>query len=338
MAPQPDSPDSSPQELAHRTIAALLQHWSRVPAPEQQRIQPELDRLTQLQDNGQRLTLAAFGLVNRGKSAVLNALLGDPLLEVGPLNGVTRSTHRVHWASEGEQVIDLLDTPGLNEVEGQVRAQLAWTAAQQADLILFVIAGDVSQIEYEALLELRTLQKPILLVFNKIDLYPDHDREAIYAQITSPQLRQLVSPEEILMVAADPKPNRVRIHWPDGRITHDWERPEPQIEPLRAKLRQVLTQEGGSLELPRRAKTAEFELVMSLPNPQVEGIQLQKALVGEHHIIDGGDPVKVVIESVRVEPEGIGAYRYGYKQGLTKPNSITGIIDLGGRDGDCHAI
>ncbi|NJM00794.1 MAG: hypothetical protein HC924_19445, partial [Synechococcaceae cyanobacterium SM2_3_2] len=86
----------------------------------------------------------------------------------------------------------------------------------------------------------------------------------------------------------------------------------------------------GSLELPRRAKTAEFELVMSLPNPQVEGIQLQKALVGEHHIIDGGDPVKVVIESVRVEPEGIGAYRYGHKQGLTKPNSITGIIDLGG--------
>ncbi len=86
----------------------------------------------------------------------------------------------------------------------------------------------------------------------------------------------------------------------------------------------------GSLELPRRAKTAEFELVMSLPNPQVEGIQLQKALVGEHHITDGGDPVKVIIESVRVEPEGIGAYRYGHKQGLTKPNSITGIIDLGG--------
>ena len=92
----------------------------------------------------------------------------------------------------------------------------------------------------------------------------------------------------------------------------------------------------GSLELPRRAKTAvdprsfQFELVMSLPNPQGEGIQLQKALVGEHHIIDGGDPVKVIIESVKVEPEGIGAYRYGHKQGLTKPNSITGIIDLGG--------
>ena len=92
----------------------------------------------------------------------------------------------------------------------------------------------------------------------------------------------------------------------------------------------------GSLELPRRAKTAVdrrsflFELVMSLPNPDVEGIQLQKALVGEHHIRDGGETVKVIIESVKVEPEGIGAYRYGYRQGLTKPHSITGIIDLGG--------
>jgi small GTP-binding protein len=237
------------RQLAHRVIADLYQHWSKLPAPQRDPWQSDLDQLQTLIQPEYTLTLAAFGLVNRGKSAVLNALLGDPILAVGPLNGVTHSTHRLQWAEDpdSEQVVELLDTPGLNEVEGQVRAQLAWTAAQQADLILFVIAGDLSQIEYEALLELRTLHKPILLVFNKIDLYPDHDREAIYAQITSPHLRQLVSPDEILMVAAAPKPNRVRIHWPDNSITHDWERPQPQIEPLKAKLKQVLQQEAESL-------------------------------------------------------------------------------------------
>lgn len=236
-----------PRQLAEQTIAGLYRHWSRLPAGERPMIQPELDQLQALLESAPGLTLAAFGLVNRGKSAVLNALLGQPALEVGPLNGVTRSTHRIQWGADPEQVIELLDTPGLNEVEGEVRAQLAWSAAQQADLILFVIAGDLTQIEYQALLELRTLQKPILLVFNKIDLYPDHDRAAIHAQITSPQLRQWVSPDEILMVAADPKPNRVRIHWPNGDITQEWEHPQPQIEPLRSKLQQVLSQEGSSL-------------------------------------------------------------------------------------------
>lgn len=240
-------PPLLPRELAEQTIARLYRHWSKLPASERQTFQSELDQLQSLLESGHCLTLAAFGLVNRGKSAVINALLGQPVFEVGPINGVTHSTHRIQWGANPEQVVELLDTPGLNEVEGEVRAQLAWSAAQQADLILFVIAGDLTQIEYQALLELRTLQKPILLVFNKIDLYPDHDRAAIYAQITSPQLRQLVSPDEILMVAADPKPNQVRIHWPNGAITHEWEHPHPQIEPLRSKLQQVLSQEGGSL-------------------------------------------------------------------------------------------
>ena len=36
------------------------------------------------------IAIAAFGLVSRGKSAVLNALLGQKILQTGPLNGVTQ--------------------------------------------------------------------------------------------------------------------------------------------------------------------------------------------------------------------------------------------------------
>jgi hypothetical protein len=52
--------------------------------------------------------------------------------------------------------------------------------------------------------------------------------------------------------------------------------------------------------------------------------------MGEHHILHQGNPVRVIIESVKVEPEGMGIYRYGYKQGLTVPRTLTGILDLGG--------
>ena len=37
--------------------------------------------------------------------------------------------------------------------------------------------------EIEALSELREAQKPIILVFNQIDRYPDADRDQIYAKI-----------------------------------------------------------------------------------------------------------------------------------------------------------
>jgi uncharacterized protein len=54
-------------------------------------VKPELEMLNatlnKLDNNVIRI--AAFGLVSRGKSAVLNALLGQKILQTGPLNGDT---------------------------------------------------------------------------------------------------------------------------------------------------------------------------------------------------------------------------------------------------------
>ena len=67
------------------------------------------------------IQIAVFGLVSRGKSAVLNALLGEKILETGPLNGVTQWPRSIRWTSsifvnshQQEVVkVDLIDTPGL---------------------------------------------------------------------------------------------------------------------------------------------------------------------------------------------------------------------------------
>ncbi|NJK64346.1 MAG: DUF697 domain-containing protein [Synechococcaceae cyanobacterium SM2_3_1] len=251
------APDADPILQAQQSLKSLLHHWSQATTAAHPPIEARLRKLKHLHSKleQQRLTIAIFGMVNRGKSAVLNALMGKSLLETGPLNGVTRKPCTLAWQpkkAHGSPIpahyrVDLVDTPGLNEVEGEVREQLAWSVAERADLILFVIAGDLTQIEYQALLELRALHKPILLVFNKIDLYPEQDRQSIYAQITSAELRQLMSPAEIVLVAAAPKPVRVRIHWPDGQISYEWERPEPQIDQLREKIEMILRQEGAAL-------------------------------------------------------------------------------------------
>ncbi len=208
------------------------------------------------------LRVAVFGLVSRGKSAVINALIGQKLLTTGPLNGVTQYPRSVYWAqAEGDVRVELIDTPGLDEVGGQTRAEMARDVARQADLILFVIAGDLTRTEYLALAELQDAHKPILLVFNKSDLYPNQDRRAIYQKLQelfaeerdpgrgsySEGGRPFLLPEDILLVAAQPAPLQVRVEWENGTVSHEWEAPPPQIDELRQKLLGIIQREGKSL-------------------------------------------------------------------------------------------
>lgn len=221
-------------------------------------LKADLDQISTALDklNHSVLRVAVFGLVSRGKSAVLNALVGQRLLQTGPLNGVTQWARSVYWsppvAGESFQV-ELIDTPGLDEIGGQARATLAREVAHQADLILFVIAGDITRTEYRALMELQQAHKPLILVFNKTDLYPDRDRQTIYEKLqmlfasSGQPHRPILSPDDVVMVAADPAPVEVRVEWEDGRVTHEWEAPPPQIDELKQKLLAILNREGKSL-------------------------------------------------------------------------------------------
>lgn len=234
-------------------------------------IQPDLDRLAGALDKLDRFVvrIAAFGLVSRGKSAVLNALLGERLLETGPLNGLTRLPRSVKWHPPGRDrpiEVELIDTPGLDEIDGASRAELSREVADRADLILFIAAGDLTQVEYEALRQLRSAHKPLILVFNKIDLYPDHERPAIVARLQSLMQLEAAQPvpapapdqpdrtwgpvlpvDEIVLAAAEPAPIQVREEWPDGRITYGWESPPPEIGDLRSAILATIDREGEAL-------------------------------------------------------------------------------------------
>ena len=197
------------------------------------------------------IRIAAFGLVSRGKSAVLNSLLGEKILQTGPLNGVTQWPRSVAWKPGDKVLVELIDTPGLDEIAGESRAQMARDVARQADLILFVVSGDITRTEYQGLLELRQAQKPLILVFNKIDLYPDIDRNAIYKNLQQLGAGNLQNkpllPDEIVMISAEPAPMEVRVEYPDGSITSEWETPPPQVDELKQTILNILNREGRSL-------------------------------------------------------------------------------------------
>lgn len=259
--------DSQQQERHFNLAKASLQqaiswygntrrHWHYPPDPDlKAAVRPELTKLKQAiaKLENQLLRIATFGLVSRGKSAVINALLGDKVLETGPLHGVTQYPQTLRWELPTDKIkLELIDTPGLDEIAGDARTEMARKIAADADLILFIVAGDITRTEYQALWELRQQQKPILVVFNKTDLYPDCDRQAIFQQLQ--QLGQEhngttlpLTPEEIVMVAAEPQAIPVRIEHPDGKVEKTWETPAANIDPLREKIFQILNQEGKSL-------------------------------------------------------------------------------------------
>lgn len=233
---------------------------------EQTGLESEIEHLTQMLDKLEQsiVQIAAFGMVGRGKSSVLNALVGKNIFPTGALHGVTRKINTSNWKLDSEQIvqtsknlqrltinsirgeIQLIDTPGIDEVNGKAREILACDLAKRVDLILFMVSGDVSQVEYNALAKLREAGKPMLLVFNKVDQYPDADRLAIYQKIKEERVKELISPDEIIMVAAAP----VEVRGAKdkfGKLKVKRIQGFPQVEPLRLKILELLHREGKSL-------------------------------------------------------------------------------------------
>jgi small GTP-binding protein len=225
--------------------------------PEEERVMAE--EIRQLRDLSKKLDettieIAAFGMVSRGKSSVLNALLGRDVFEVGATHGTTITRSAQRWEQGSRKAVGLeqarlilVDTPGIDEVGGEVREAQAQEIARHADLILFIVSGDMQRTEVEALSELRSHQKPIILVFNQIDRYPEADREQIHAKLEDERVKGLIHPEDIVLTAARPDPIRIRIENADGSTKLIWERPSPLIEPLKTRILDVLDREGKAL-------------------------------------------------------------------------------------------
>src|SRR3954453_1337455 len=125
--------DAQPEEIVERARESLETTLSGLKlTPEEEHALA--DELRQLRELGQKLDdntveIAAFGMVSRGKSSVLNALLGHEAFKVGTTHGTTVSRASQRWEHsatpqhpglEGARLV-LVDTPGIDEVGGEVR-------------------------------------------------------------------------------------------------------------------------------------------------------------------------------------------------------------------------
>jgi GTPase len=200
-----------------------------------------------------RVEIVLFGEIDTGKSALINALVGREVAQVDVRGGWTRDVWHADWAGSGycipgleQSQVVLIDTPGINEVDGQQRAEMARDAAGRADLILFVTDSDLNQLEYAALAELAQSHKPILLVFNKTDNYTAEQRR-ILLETFAERLRGVIEPDQIVETTADPLPREYVIESSDGATRAEFRRPPPNVARLRERILEVLARDGKAL-------------------------------------------------------------------------------------------
>ena len=132
--------------------------------------------------------VAVIGAPNAGKSTLVNALVGQKVAIVSPKAQTTRS-RLMGIAIETKTQILLVDTPGIFEPRRRLdRAMVAaaWTGAQDADLILFVIdaAAGVNAEAERIIASLGGREHPLFLALNKIDLVKKPELLAMSAELT----------------------------------------------------------------------------------------------------------------------------------------------------------
>ncbi len=194
-------------------LSATLQRLNPDPA--------DLDLLHQAQRQLDELFLLVIvGEFNSGKSAFVNALLGESFLA----EGVTPTTAEIHilrhgapgrqMAADGSivlthpapwlQEINIVDTPGTNAII-RSHQQITEGFIPRSDLVLFVTSADRPFTESERLFlsQIRDWGKKVVIVINKIDIVEtDAEVEQIVAFVARHAQELLGLRPEVFPVSA----------------------------------------------------------------------------------------------------------------------------------------
>lgn len=135
-------------------------------------------------DPAATLTIAFFGRISSGKSSLIQSLLPNASVEISIIGGSTQRIERYDYCSaEGLQVV-LLDMPGTQHIDQDesLRRDIS-DSARRAHIVLYVLDQDLTASDQEAIDMLRSYDKPIILVLNKMDWYSDEERSQLRQHI-----------------------------------------------------------------------------------------------------------------------------------------------------------
>ena len=233
--------------LARESLRELIAD-RRLPAGIRESLSHDYDAVQGMLDKIEHghLHLSVFGRVSTGKSSLLNALIGEERFSVSPLHGETRYSSMEAWREQEAGGVYLIDTPGLDEAGGEDREALAREVAGRSDLVIFVLDGDITETELEALRAVLALGRPIIIALNKSDLYTKDETARLLDSVRA-KTESLIDPAHVLTVAAQPRPQTViEVDEQGNEVTTERTR-APDVAELRLKLWEILESEGKTL-------------------------------------------------------------------------------------------
>ncbi len=209
-----------------------------------------------LRDLGDLFLLVVVGEFNAGKSAVINALLGTPVLK----EGVTPTTAQIHVIRYGERHEEtttsdglvivthpapwlrhmaLVDTPGTNAVIRR-HQEITEDFVPRSDLVLFVTSADRPFTESERLFleRIRQWGKKVIFVVNKADLLEEQELAEV-VDFVAENARRALGLEPVVFAVSARLAQQARAAG-NGRGAALWE--QSRFAALDAYIRETLDQ------------------------------------------------------------------------------------------------
>ena len=145
----------------------------------------ELKKLVASADNGKVMTegikTVILGKPNAGKSSLMNVLVGEERAIVTEIAGTTRDTLEEHIRLQGIS-LNVVDTAGIRDTDDvveQIGVSKARTAAEDADLIIYVVDASIPLDENDKDI-IRMIQgRKAVVLLNKTDLEQVVSRESL---------------------------------------------------------------------------------------------------------------------------------------------------------------
>jgi uncharacterized protein (DUF697 family) len=237
-APRETTPAEPPRaDRPAEDAAAVVQRLKDKTA--RARLSDELAALRDDRERG-RFHVVVFGAGSAGKTALVNALAGH--------SSGRRGAQRTEVLEGPEGTVLLTDTPGIAGVGagGLWDEAEALDLAAKAELVLFVVEQDLHRFEHGALSLLVHGGKRALVVLNKKDRYTEPELRELIGKLRE-RLAGLVPADDVIAIAAAPRPVPVRLRHADGTEQTVVEYEAPDLSALEERIAAVVAHEGPAL-------------------------------------------------------------------------------------------